>query len=171
MRVLEEAEAVMDIKLAAAIVLHPDPSGQDRVLVVRRSEEETFLPRIWGVPCGKVEDSEEPRDAAVRELREETGLAGKVVRAVGTLEFWSQWRGKSARNIQSNYLMRLKHAHKDTDPDGMPLIRTPQIDQESKWLTLNEIGQAGLDDHNLQAIRQALACHGMEANSALARRG
>ena len=37
-------------ELAAAIVVH-----NDRVLVVRRSKEEVFLPRNWGIPCGKID--------------------------------------------------------------------------------------------------------------------
>jgi 8-oxo-dGTP diphosphatase len=161
MNVLEEAEPAVDISLAAAIVVHRDRAGRDRVLVIRRSVEEKFLPRRWGVPCGKVENFEEPREAAVRELREETGLTGEVVREVGTLGFSSEWQGRSARNIQFNYLMRLTHAGAKMD-DGMPTVKMPRKDQRAKWLTLTEIGAADLDEHNREAISQALQGHGLE---------
>lgn len=43
------------------------------VLVAKRADGQ-HLPDTWEFPGGKVEDGEEPDDAALRELREETGL-------------------------------------------------------------------------------------------------
>jgi 8-oxo-dGTP diphosphatase len=44
------------------------------VLVARRPESQ-HVGGAWEFPGGKVENGEEPADAALRELREETGLA------------------------------------------------------------------------------------------------
>jgi 8-oxo-dGTP diphosphatase len=109
------------ILLAAAILVH-----EDRVLLVRRSITERFLPGVWGVPCGKVEPGEKLDEAAVRELREETGLDGTVVRNVGETTFPSVWRGKRVLNVQSNFLMR---------PEGTPgPVKLPSPDQEASWV-------------------------------------
>jgi 8-oxo-dGTP diphosphatase len=43
------------------------------VLVARRAEAQ-HLPGAWEFPGGKIETGEEPAQAALRELREETGL-------------------------------------------------------------------------------------------------
>lgn len=60
----------MTVDVALAIVLR-----ERRVLVARR-EPGSHLEGLWEFPGGKIEAGEEPHDAALRELREETGLVG-----------------------------------------------------------------------------------------------
>jgi 8-oxo-dGTP diphosphatase len=134
--------------LAAAIMVH-----DDRVLIVRRSKTERFLPSVWGVPCGKVDPGEEAHDAAVRELREETGLAGVVVRRLGQSVFHSTWRGEAVKNVQVNFLVR---------PVGVPgRIKLPKADQEAEWLSRDEIGRfEGLDPYNIEVLGQWLRMNG-----------
>lgn len=50
----------------------------DRVLLVRLTEL-TPTPGAWSLPGGGIEHGEHPAVAVVRELYEETGLAGRVV--------------------------------------------------------------------------------------------
>jgi 8-oxo-dGTP diphosphatase len=149
------AESVVEpgvLHLAAAILVY-----DHRVLVVRRSLTERFLPCVWGVPCGKIDSGEAAHQAAIRELREETGLAGKVVRYVGQSVFHSVWRGRPLRNVQRNFLVH---------PLGVPgEVRLPKDDQESAWLSRDEIPHfAGLDLYNLQVLRQWLALYDQDSD-------
>lgn len=48
-----------------------------RLLLLRRSSE-VLEPGAWGIPGGRVDSSEEPRETATRELGEETGYDGEV---------------------------------------------------------------------------------------------
>jgi 8-oxo-dGTP diphosphatase len=143
---------VADVQLAAAIVVH-----DDRVLIVRRSETESFLPGVWGVPCGKVDQGETPAEAVLRELHEETGLNGEIVCFVGNQSFFSNWRGHRVRNVQCNYLVRPKIDRVKTGPANMPEVTPPKDDQESRWVLTDEIEAVGLvDKHNLKTIKQGL---------------
>ena len=68
--------------LAAAGAVVVDPL--ERVLLVRRARP----PAIgeWSLPGGRVEEGESPGSAAVRELREETTIDGRVVASLGIVE-------------------------------------------------------------------------------------
>ena len=142
-----------DVELAAAIVMH-----RDSVLVVRRSMAERFLPGAWGLPCGKVDAGENPGDAVLRELREETGLDGTAIKFAGdSVPFQSNFRGSTVWNRQRNYLVQLCGAALRAQQP--PVVDLPDETQEARWVPADEIETAGLDEHNLRAIRQGLTCY------------
>ncbi len=62
----------MTILVAAAVVIE-----RGRVLLTQRKRG-SHLEGLWEFPGGKVEDGEDPRDALVRELREELGVDADV---------------------------------------------------------------------------------------------
>ncbi|MEQ1818231.1 MAG: NUDIX hydrolase [Terricaulis sp.] len=55
--------------------------GQDRLLLIRRANE-PFMDR-YALPGGFVEAGETVEAAALRELKEETGVVGRIERLVG----------------------------------------------------------------------------------------
>jgi 8-oxo-dGTP diphosphatase len=136
---------------AAAVVVH-----EARVLLVRRSTTEGFLPGRWGVPCGKLDHDETAERAVLRELFEETGLNGSVTRFVGRSDFTSVWHGRRVNNVQRNYLVRPDVDSVRLDPDGMPHVTMPKDDQIAKWVPADAIEGFGLDQHNLRTIQQGL---------------
>jgi 8-oxo-dGTP diphosphatase len=150
--------AVPQLELAAAVVVVKDRVLKDRVLIVSRSLQEGFLPGQWGVPCGKVnvEEGESWPQAALRELREETGLSGAIIGCVGTSPFESTWRDQKTTNMQHNYLVRAHVDPRNVDDEGLPRVDLPQDDQESRWVPADDIESAGLDPHNLRTVQQGL---------------
>lgn len=88
--------------LAGAATVH-----KDSFLLLRRSTNESFLPAAWGIPAGQLLPAEDPSEACLRELREETGLHGKVVELLGYSTFLSKRAGTDLSNLQLNFLVQV----------------------------------------------------------------
>lgn len=52
----------------------------DSFLLVKRAESKEEHPGLWEFPGGNVAEDESPKQAALRELEEETGLRGRAIR-------------------------------------------------------------------------------------------
>jgi ADP-ribose pyrophosphatase YjhB (NUDIX family) len=69
----------VDVPCVGAIVIDQG----ERILLVRRANPPAE--GLWSIPGGRVEPGEPVESAVLRELREETGVTGLVVREVGTV--------------------------------------------------------------------------------------
>jgi ADP-ribose pyrophosphatase YjhB (NUDIX family) len=65
-----------DPKVAAVVFIEQD----HRVLLVRRAMNPER--GKWALPAGYIDDGEDPRDAAIREVGEETGLTIEITRLI-----------------------------------------------------------------------------------------
>jgi 8-oxo-dGTP pyrophosphatase MutT (NUDIX family) len=61
---------------------------------------------VWTLPKGTLQAGETSADAALREVREETGYACEVVRELEPVTYWFQRDGKRIRKTVRWYLMR-----------------------------------------------------------------
>jgi 8-oxo-dGTP pyrophosphatase MutT (NUDIX family) len=43
---------------------------------------------VWSLPKGHIETGETPEAAAIREVFEETGITGRILASLGTIDFW-----------------------------------------------------------------------------------
>lgn len=77
----------------------PEPRG---VLIGRLDRRGRLL---WSLPKGHVEAGETPEDAAIREVEEETGIRGRVVAALGTIDYWFVAEGRRIHKTVHHYLL------------------------------------------------------------------
>ena len=61
---------------------------------------------LWSLPKGHIEAGETAEQAAVREVEEETGIAGEIVAELGTIDFWFVAEGRRIHKTVQHYLMR-----------------------------------------------------------------
>ena len=73
-----EVTDVSVIRAAGGVVLRRSRSGETEIAIIHRPAYND-----WTFPKGKVEPDESPEDAALREVREETGLRCELVRPLG----------------------------------------------------------------------------------------
>ncbi|HEY3264291.1 MAG TPA: NUDIX hydrolase [Actinomycetota bacterium] len=60
----------------------------------------------WGLPKGGIEPDEDERGAAVREVREETGLEAEIEADLGQIRYFYVWEGVRVRKAVHFFLMR-----------------------------------------------------------------
>lgn len=59
---------------------------EKRAAIIGRLDRKGRL--LWSLPKGHIEPGETPEQTAVREIAEETGITGRVVAAIGMIDYW-----------------------------------------------------------------------------------
>ena len=99
---------------SGGVVFRKGPGGPEIALASRRTKRGTLA---WGLPKGLVEEGEEPRETAVREVEEETGLVAEVRESLRDIGYWYVWNDERVRKKGSFFLMEAvsgdvsKHDH------------------------------------------------------------
>ena len=52
---------------------------------------------VWTLPKGIIDKGEQPEESAVREIKEETGLTGKIIDALGDKSYWFYLKNENAK--------------------------------------------------------------------------
>jgi 8-oxo-dGTP pyrophosphatase MutT (NUDIX family) len=85
---------------SGGLVLRRRETTYDALLIGRGS------PRVWTLPKGHVEARETHEQAALREVREETGCWGEIVAKLNDISYWFYINGTKHRKSVTFYLMR-----------------------------------------------------------------
>ncbi|MGI8869292.1 MAG: NUDIX hydrolase [Mycobacteriales bacterium] len=117
-------------------------TGARAALIGRRSRGGDLL---WSLPKGHVESGETTEEAALREVAEETGITGKIIEPLGTIDFWFVAEGKRIHKTVHHYLM-VATGGEISDED----IEVEAVD----WVPLSEIDtRLAYDDERALAER------------------
>ncbi len=103
-------------------------AGMPRVALIGRLDRRGRL--LWSLPKGHVEAGETHEDAAVREVEEETGIKGRVLAALGTIDYWFVAEDRRIHKTVHHYL--LEAAGGELSDDDV------EVD-EVAWVPLSEL--------------------------------
>lgn len=84
---------------AGGLVLRPREATFDALLIGRGT------PRVWTLPKGHVEARETKEQAALREVREETGCWAEIVTKLNDIAYWFYLNAAKHRKSVTFYLM------------------------------------------------------------------
>ena len=102
--------------------------GADVLLV--RASSRSDVPGTWWLPGGGLDFGEDPAAAVVRELREETGLDGRVTRLLDVVSDVMEIPGRSLRLHTVRVLYEVEVA------SGDPVKEVDGSSDEPRWVPL-----------------------------------
>ena len=88
---------------------------------------------VWALPKGLVDPGESPAETAVREVREETGVDGRLVEKLGDVKYVYTRDGERIFKIVSFYLLRAGRGRIGEIEESMRIEVA-----EARWLPLEE---------------------------------
>jgi 8-oxo-dGTP pyrophosphatase MutT (NUDIX family) len=108
------------VQQAGAIAIRTR-NGAVEALVVRSKKD----PSVWIFPKGHIDPGESAAEAAVRELQEEAGVAGEIIKPIGVLSFQSGREFVEVTYYLTRFIRTVPPAE-DRDFDWLPLAEARQ---------------------------------------------
>jgi 8-oxo-dGTP pyrophosphatase MutT (NUDIX family) len=110
--------------------------------------------KVLALPKGHPDGDETPQDAALREVREETGVRAEVVDALGEVRYWYQRDGRRVAKVVRFFLLRYTggslddHDAEVEDARWMPLAEAAKVlsyagERDMASRALSRIARAG----------------------------
>ena len=134
---------------AGGLVIDRESGPEPQAALIGRLDRRGRL--LWSLPKGHVEEGETAEAAAVREVMEETGITGRVVAPLGTIDFWFVADGRRIHKTVHHYLLLATAGELSADD-----VEVAQVE----WVPIAELGDrlAYADERRLvEQVPQLLA--------------
>jgi 8-oxo-dGTP diphosphatase len=81
-------------------------SGKDLQFILVRNYKADRDVNYWGFPKGHLEEGETSKEAALREVKEETGVEAEITEKVDKIEYFFKWQGEKVFKVVTFFLMK-----------------------------------------------------------------
>ena len=138
----------------SALVLIYSPDLQ--VLIMERADKTSF----WQSVTGSLENNETPRQAAIREVLEETGLDANLYglqdwQASNVYEIYPHWRHRYAPGVTENR----EHLFGLQLPAPLPIKLAPKEHVRYEWVDWREAAKRVFSWTNVDALKRLGEMH------------
>lgn len=122
-----------------------------KVLIMERADK----PGYWQSVTGSIEANETPRDAAIREVSEETGLDALAYdfedwQISNVYEIYPHWRHRYAPGVTENR----EHLFGLMLPDMLPVTLAPDEHTRYEWVDWREAAKRVFSWTNVDALKR-----------------
>lgn len=86
---------------------------------------------IWALPKGIVEENESLKEAALREVNEETGITAEIVEKLGSIDYWFYSREDNLRYHKFVHFFLMRYSKGNLDSHDFEVLKV-------KWFPIDE---------------------------------
>lgn len=108
-------------EVSAGGVVYRREGGSIQIALAARRTRKGDL--VWGLPKGGIDEGETHEVAALREVREETGLDAEIEGDLGEIRYFYVWEGVRVRKAVHFYVMRATGGDITAHDDEMEDVR------------------------------------------------
>jgi 8-oxo-dGTP pyrophosphatase MutT (NUDIX family) len=112
---------------AGGLVVDLSDGAPRAALIARRARDGGLL---WSLPKGHVEPGETNEETALREIKEETGIVGRIVRPIGSIDYWFVFDNRRIHKTVHHFLVRAT---------GGELTDTDVEVEDVAWVSFDEL--------------------------------
>ncbi|HWJ84584.1 MAG TPA: NUDIX hydrolase [Cellulomonas sp.] len=123
---------VVDETSAGGLVVRQRDGTYHAAVIARRNRAGRLE---WCLPKGHLEGDETPEQAAVREIAEETGIVGQVLRRLGVIDYWFSGDDRRVHKVVHHFLLGAVGGtiSVEGDPDGEA--------EDAEWVAVADLPQ------------------------------
>jgi len=120
-------------EFSAGGVCFKKEKGEIFIVIYKPKGRET-----WQLPKGQIDKGETSKEAAVREVKEEGGIEGRIIEKIDTIKYFFNWQGEKIFKTVSFYLMEYVDGRPEDHGWEAEIAEWVKVDEAIQRLTFKD---------------------------------